>query len=303
MILVAGATGMVGGMIARALLQQRHSVRVLVREGSPYDSLVERGAQPALGDLKDAPSLVDACRGVDVVVTTASAGERGGADTPQRVDVEGNRHLIEAASGAGVRQFVFVSALAASLDHPVPVVRAKAETELALRESGLAHTIVAANCFMDIMFAVVVGDRLMAGQPVTLVGEGRRRHSFVAARDVAAFAVAAVNHPAAVNRRIAIGGPEALSWRDVVGVYERALGRTATVQWIAPGELLPDLPPVPGLAPLVSGLMAGLEAFDSPVDMTDTASTFGVTSTSVADFVASVRTTPNAAASAANSRA
>jgi NADH dehydrogenase len=240
---------------------------------------------------------------VDVVVTTASAGERGGADTPQSVDVEGNRHLIEAASRAGVRQFVFVSALTASLDHPVPVVRAKAETELALRESGLAHTIVAANCFMDMMFALVVGDRLMSGRPVTLVGEGRRRHSFVAARDVAAFAVAAVNHPAAVNRRIAVGGPDALSWRDVVGVYERALGRTATVQWIAPGELLPDLPPVPGLAPLVSGLMAGLEAFDSPVDMTDAARTFGVTPTSVDDFVASVRATPNAIAPAADSRA
>jgi NADH dehydrogenase len=239
---------------------------------------------------------------VDVVVTTASAGERGGADTPQSVDVEGNRHLIEAASQAGVRQFVFVSALPASLDHPVPVVRAKAETELALHESGLAHTIIAANCFMDIMFALVVGDRILSGQPVTLVGEGRRRHSFVAARDVAAFAVAAVNHPAAVNRRIAVGGPDALSWRDVVAVYERALGRTATVQWIAPGELLPHLPPVPGLAPLVSGLMAGLEAFDSPVDMTDAARTFGVTPTSVDDFVASVRATPNAVAPAADAR-
>jgi NADH dehydrogenase len=302
MILVAGATGMVGGMIARALLQQRHSVRVLVREGSPYGALVERGARPTLGDLNDPRSLAEACRGVDVVVTTASAGERGGADTPQSVDVEGNRHLIEAASQAGVRQFVFVSALPASLDHPVPVVRAKAETELALHESGLAHTIIAANCFMDIMFALVVGDRILSGQPVTLVGEGRRRHSFVAARDVAAFAVAAVNHPAAVNRRIAVGGPDALSWRDVVAVYERALGRTATVQWIAPGELLPHLPPVPGLAPLVSGLMAGLEAFDSPVDMTDAARTFGVTPTSVDDFVASVRATPNAVAPAADAR-
>jgi NADH dehydrogenase len=275
---------------------------VLVREGSPYGALVERGARPTLGDLKDPRSLAEACRGVDVVVTTASAGERGGADTPQSVDVEGNRHLIEAASQSGVRQFVFVSALPASLDHPVPVVRAKAETELALHESGLAHTIIAANCFMDIMFALVVGDRILSGQPVTLVGEGRRRHSFVAARDVAAFAVAAVNHPAAVNRRIAVGGPDALSWRDVVAVYERALGRTATVQWIAPGELLPHLPPVPGLAPLVSGLMAGLEAFDSPVDMTDAARTFGVTPTSVDDFVASVRATPNAVAPAADAR-
>jgi hypothetical protein len=48
--------------------------------------------------------------------------------------------------------------------------------------------------------------------------------------------------------------------------------------------------------------MAGLEAFDSPVDMTDAARTFGVTPTSVDDFVASVRAPPNAVAPAADAR-
>lgn len=289
MILVAGATGVVGGMIVRRLLGEGRGVRVLVREGSGYDPLVAAGAQTALGDLKDPDSLAAACRDVDVVITTATAGQRGGADTPQSVDLDGNRHLIAAAERAGVGQLIFVSALVASVDHPVPVVRAKAETEVALRESSLTYTIIAANGIMDVMFPLVVGDRLLAGQPVTLVGEARRRHSFVAARDIAAFAVAAVGHRAAAHRRIAVGGPEALSWRDVVAAYERALGMRAVVRWIAPGQMLPDLPPVPGLAEMVSGLMAGLEMFDSPVEMTDTVRTFGVTPTSVDEFVSHVR--------------
>jgi uncharacterized protein YbjT (DUF2867 family) len=286
MILVAGATGLVGSMIAQSLLEQRQTVRILVRAGADYRPLVDRGAEPALGDLKVPHSLVQACRDVDVLVTTATAGHRGGADTPQTVDLEGNRHLIDAARGAGVTQFIFVSALTATLDHPLPLLRAKAATEEALRKSGLTHTIVAANGIMEVMIPLVVGDRVRAAQPVTLVAEGRRRHSFVAARDVAAFAVAAVNHPHAFNRRIAVGGPSAVSWRDIVGAYERVSGRSIPVRWVAPGELLPDLPPVPGLTEMVSGLLAALETFDSPVDMTDTSRTFGVTPTSLHEFVA-----------------
>ena len=286
MILVAGATGLVGGTIARMVLDRERDVRVLVREGSDYRGLVDAGAKTALGDLKDPSSLASACRGVDVVITTASAGQRGGADTPQTVDLEGNRHLIEAARAANVRQFIFISALTATVDHPVPLPRAKAETEETLRSSGLTYTIVAANAIMDVMIPLVVGDRVRAGQPVTLVRDGQRRHSFVAARDVAAFAVAAVRHPAALNRRIPVGGPNAHSWRDVVTTYERVSGRSIPVRWIAPGELLPDLPPVPGLTELVSGLLAALETFDSPVDMEEPSRTFGVAPTSLEAFVA-----------------
>jgi uncharacterized protein YbjT (DUF2867 family) len=287
MILVVGSTGRVGGMITRTLLGQDRQLRILVRPGSDHHALVAAGAESALGDLKDPASLAVACRGVDTVITTASAGERGGDDTPQTVDLEGNANLIEAARAAGVNQFIFVSALIARPDLPVPVPRAKALTEAALRESGLTYTIVAANGIADVMFPLVVGYPLSIGKPVTLVGEGRRRHSYIAARDVAAFATAAIDHPAALNRRIEVGGPDALSWRDVVAAYERALGRPIPVQWIPPGELLPDLPPAPGLTQLVSGLMAALETFDTPLDMTEVSRTFGMTPTTIDELLRS----------------
>jgi len=287
MILVVGSTGRVGGMITRTLLGQDRQLRILVRPGSDHHALVAAGAESALGDLKDPASLAVACRGVDTVITTASAGERGGDDTPQTVDLEGNANLIEAAHAAGVKQFVFVSALIARPDHPVPVLRAKALTEAVLRDSAIAYTIVAANGIADVMFPLVVGYPLSVGKPVTLVGEGRRRHSYIAARDVAAFATAAIDHPAALNRRIEVGGPEVLLWRDVVAAYERALGRPIPVQWIAPGELLPDLPPAPGLTQLVSGLMAALETFDTPLDMTEVSRTFGVTPTTIDELLRS----------------
>jgi NADH dehydrogenase len=288
MILVVGSTGRVGGMITRSLLARDRRLRVLVRPGSDHQAFLAAGAEAALGDLKDQASLAVACRGVDTVITTASAGERGGDDTPQTVDLAGNRHLIDAARDAGVRQFIFISALLAHPDHPVPVPRAKALTESALRDSGVPYTIIAANAIADVMFPLVVGYPLGVGRPVTLVGEGRRRHTFIAARDVAAFATAAIDHPSALNRRIEIGGPEALSWRDVVAAYERTLGHAIPVQWIPPGELLPDLPPAPGLTQLVSGLMAALETFDTPLDMTEVSQTFGVTPTTIDELLTSL---------------
>lgn len=78
MILVVGATGNLGGSIARALLAEGKKVRVLVRPGSSYAGLVRDGAEPVTGDLKDPASLQAACAGVDAVVTTANAIGRGG---------------------------------------------------------------------------------------------------------------------------------------------------------------------------------------------------------------------------------
>src|SRR5262245_19012112 len=129
MILVVGATGLVGGLITRRLLARGQPVRILVRAHSSYQSLEQAGARPVLGDLKDRASLDAACAEVDVVITTANAVQRGGADTLQTVDIEGNRNLIDAAQAAGVKQFIFVSALGVDIDSPVPIFHAKARSE------------------------------------------------------------------------------------------------------------------------------------------------------------------------------
>src|SRR4029453_12381587 len=98
---------------------------------------------------------------------------------------------------------------------PVPLFAAKAKTDAHLRNSGMAWTIVAPHIFMDVWFPMLIGSALGAGRPVPLVGGGRRRHSFIAADDVAEFAARAVDHPAAMRQRLVLGGP-AMSWSDVV---------------------------------------------------------------------------------------
>jgi len=125
---------------------------------------------------------------------------------------------------------------------------------------------------------VVLGP-FLEDRPVTIIGEGRRQHSMIAADDVASFAIAAIGHPEAMNRHLPLGGPEAVSWRDVIAALERRTGRSIPVVSLAPGQ------PLPGLPEIIGHLMAGLDAYDSLIDMPATAKAFGVTQTSVDQFL------------------
>jgi uncharacterized protein YbjT (DUF2867 family) len=272
--LVVGSSGLLGGMIARKLLDRGQPVRVLVRRPSEI-----AGAEAVTGDLKDPRSLDAACRAVTTVITTANAAQRGGDDTIESVDLHGNRALIDAARLAGVRQFVFVSASTAAVSSPIPLFAAKARTERYLRDSGLEWSILAPHVFLDVWFPILVGSALAAGQPVSLVGGGRARHSFVAAPDVAEFAARVVGHPAATRRRLVLGGPEPLSWNDIAARTATILGRPLAVRRIEPGEPIPTLPsPLDRIAGL---LAAGLEEHDVVIDMAEPTRTFGVSLTPV----------------------
>ncbi len=293
MILVVGATGRLGGAVTWRLLEQGRQVRVLVRAQSDYGPLQEAGAEVRLGDLKQRDTLDAACRGVETVITTATSASRGGEDTVQTVDLEGNRNLIDAAKAAGVGQFIFVSAQAADPQSPVPLLQAKGQTEVTLQDSGVRYTILVPDGYMEVLLAGLVGMPALMGHPVTIVGGGRRKHSFISDGDVAAFVVAAIGNPAAANERLLLGGPQPLSLRDAVAVYERVLGHQIPIRSVAPGE------PVPGLPETAVQLLAGLDSYDSVIDMAGTARTFGVRLTPLEEVVRRATTTAAPAAGGA----
>jgi uncharacterized protein YbjT (DUF2867 family) len=278
MILVVGATGSLGGSIVRGLLEQGQQVRALVRTAPDAKVMTDLGAEPAVGDLKDRASLDAACQGIETVITTANSAKRGGEDNPETVDDKGNRQLIDAAEAAGVEQFVFVSALGASASSPVPFMAGKGKAEEHLRASGMPYTILEPNLYMDVWLSMLFGMPLAQGLPITLVGDGLRKHTFIAEDDVRAFALAAVGNPAASNQTLVVAGPQTLSFRDVVAAYERVLGRSLEVRHLKAGE------PLPGAPEFISQMLAALDTYDSPIPMEETARTFGIQLTSVDEF-------------------
>jgi uncharacterized protein YbjT (DUF2867 family) len=285
MILVVGATGLLGGRIVRKLLDQEKEVRILIRPNSPCEelalqgratsaqSLIAAGAQPVSGDLTDPASLEKAVEGVDTVLTTAAATLRD--FDIENVDLKGTKNLIDAAKKANVKHFIYTSAFISNPESPIPVPQIKGLCEQYLIDSGLPYTILAPGTFMEIWIPMVVGMPLQAGMPVSLVGKGDKRHSYVAIDDVAGFGAAVVDNPAAINQKIPIGGPASYSWTEVVGFVGKALGKELPITYLS-FEV-----PIPLLPPGVDDILRGMETYETSIDMDEQVSTYGVELTSI----------------------
>jgi nucleoside-diphosphate-sugar epimerase len=109
-VLVTGGTGFVGGAVARRLRSENCAVRALVRRNSDAASLTAAGCELLYGDITDAASVREAMQGVDATVHCAAfASDWGLRETFVQVNVEGSRHIFDAALQGGVKRVVHIS--------------------------------------------------------------------------------------------------------------------------------------------------------------------------------------------------
>ncbi len=223
MILVAGATGVLGSEIVRRLRQHGRPVRALVRPTSAAEkvsTLEQLGAETVRGDLKDRASLDAATRGASAVistVTTILTSQPG--DSFDATDGAGTRNLIDAAEAAGVSHVVFVS-FDTSRVPDSPLTAAKRDAESHLKRSGLTYTILQPGLFMESWLGPVLFADPKAGT-AKVYGAGTEGIRYIAVGDVAEVAVRALTVPAARNATIPFGGPDPLSQRDAVRLFEQ----------------------------------------------------------------------------------
>jgi uncharacterized protein YbjT (DUF2867 family) len=233
MILVVGATGLLGSQICRLLADQGKRVRALVRSTSnpaTLELLSGLGVELVRGDLKDRSSLDAACRGTDAVISTASSTRsRQEGDSIESVDGQGQRNLIAAAAATGVRRFVLVSFPEVPIEFPLQA--AKRQAEESLRQSGMIYTILQPTFFTEVWLSSALGFDLPNGT-ARVYGEGSNKISWISFEDVARFAVAALDNDAAANAVIKLGGPDALSPLEVVDLAERAHRKSIVVECV-----------------------------------------------------------------------
>jgi uncharacterized protein YbjT (DUF2867 family) len=234
MILIVGANGVLGREVAKLLLSQGQQVRLLVRTPAKVDDLKRMGAEVMQGDLIDPSSLARACQGIDQVFASAHSLLGKGKYTSEAVDNVGHRALIDAARAAGVRHFVYPSTLGAAPDHPIDFWRTKFHIEEYLKASGLPYTILRPSAYMEWHAHIFNGKSILERGKTSLLGNGTKPRNFMAVRDVAGFAVAALTDPKLKNRTIEIGGPENFTNNQVSEMYGKLAGVTPKVSHMPP---------------------------------------------------------------------
>jgi len=224
MILVVGATGLVGNEICQRLRRRGEAVRALVRVTASSDKielLRSSGVELCVGDLKDPQSIAAACRGVDGVVSTASSTlSRQPGDSIESVDAVGQLNLVRAARDANANRFLVVSFRRAP-GISSPLSDAKEQVENAIKE--LNFTVIQASWFMEVWLSPALAFDY-ANAKACIYGEGTRPINWVSYRDVAEICSIALRHPAAERKTIEFGGPEAISPLEVVARFERIGG-------------------------------------------------------------------------------
>ena len=238
-VAVAGGSGFVGGGIALELHRRGHRVVVLSHRGESARGGLPDAVEIREADVADPATLAPALQGVDSLVI-ALAFKNLPMQSPRRgqtfelVDAQGTERLVAAAGEAGVGRVVYISGAGAAPDAERHWSRAKWRAEEAVRSSGLEWTIVRPTWIYgprDVALNRFLGfARRLPFVPMTNLGRQRLAPVFI--DDVGRLVADSLVDGAAVGQVFELGGPEALSMREIIG---RALGAAGIRRPILPG--------------------------------------------------------------------
>ena len=221
-VLVIGATGLVGGEVARLLARRGVSVRALARDPGRAAPLAALGIGIVAGDLGAPESLARACAGVERVFLASALD-------PRQVELQGN--AVEAARRAGVRHVVKLSGLATAPESSVASGRWHAQTERQIEASGMGWTHLRPLFFFQNLLRAAPH---VAGSGVLPDTTGDAPIAGVDARDVAACAAAALATDAHLGCAYQLTASEAFSYSELADRLSRLLGRAIRTLEITP---------------------------------------------------------------------
>jgi uncharacterized protein YbjT (DUF2867 family) len=245
-ILLTGATGYVGGRLLPLLEARGYRVRCMTRRPEALRALVGTGTEVVAADVRDAPSLDAALHGVDTAFYFIhSMGSRADFEEEDR---QAARSFAAAARRAGVRRLVYLGGLASSEHELSKHLRSRQETGELLRASGVQ--------VIELRASIIIGSGSLSFEMVRALVERlpvmvcprwvRVEAQPIAIEDVLAYLLECIELPGAASRIFEIGGPERVSYQEIMREYAQQRG------------LRRLMVPVPLLTPHLSSLWLGL---------------------------------------------
>lgn len=211
MILVTGASGHVGGTVAKLLSGGGAALRLMTRDAARAPILLRGEVVEA--DYADPASLDRAFRGIESAFVVSGVEQAG-----KRAKL--HRNVFQAAAGAGISHVVYLSFQGASPDSKFSASRDHFESEQHLKLTGVPCTILRDNFYLDLIAELFGADGVIRGPA------GSGRVAWVARDDVAAVAAAVLSDPAGhVGKTYELTGPEALTLAETTRRLSALAGR------------------------------------------------------------------------------
>jgi len=218
-VLVAGATGYLGGFVAREFKRRGYFVRALARSADKLRGMEDGLDEVVAGEVTKPETIRNVCEGMDVVFSSVGITRQKDGLTFQDVDYQGNRNLLDAAIRAGVERFIYVSVFRGPALLHLDIVKAHEDFVGALRASGIPCTVIRPNGFFSDM-----GEYMKMAEKgrIFLIGSGNNRINPIHGADLAVVCADAAekNLP-----EIEAGGPEVLTHRQIAQLALRSASK------------------------------------------------------------------------------
>jgi uncharacterized protein YbjT (DUF2867 family) len=247
LVLLTGATGYVGGRLLAALEQAGAPLRCLARRPEALAGRVAASTEVVKGDCLDPATLPAALAGVETAYYLVHS--MGSGRSFAALDEAAARHFGQAARAAGVRRIVYLGGLGAADETELSEhLRSRQQTGEVLRASGVP--------LVELRASIVIGSGSLSYEMVRALVERlpvmicprwvQVRTQPIAVDDLVAYVLAARDLPPGAEGVYEIGGPDVVSYRDIMLEYARQRGLR---RWLIP---------VPLLTPHLSSLWLGL---------------------------------------------
>ncbi len=226
MILVTGGSGFIGRRVVTRLVDGGHKVRVFARGQRRVD--LPESVETVRGNVVSGEGLPEALAAAEKLVHLVGIIRETGDQTFESVIWRGTERVLEAVKVAGVTKFVYVSAIGAQDDPKYPYLYAKWQAERAVMASGLKYTILRPSIVFgegDEFINALAG--LVRYNPVVPVaGDGKARFQPIWVEDLVTCIVACLDEDVHVSETLELGGPEQLTYDEMLDTVKEALGRT-----------------------------------------------------------------------------
>jgi len=245
--LVIGASGFVGGHLARTLLTQGFAVRCLARNPGSVATLAEAGCEVVAGDISDPASLMAASDGIDAVAVSIHTLSPQKMQAGGFMDIEtaGLRNIVEACKARGVRRLVYVTSLGIERDSPSLWIRGRWRIEQDLIHGGLDATVIRPGQIVGRGgrgFGMTVAQA--RSRLAIVLGDGGTRMRHIAVDDLIYYLIGVLGEPRAFGQCFDVGGDETLSADAMIDAVAEVLGRRAPRKLHVPLWMLGALAPL-----------------------------------------------------------